>query len=431
MKIVSIKSKVYPYIPNWIKYNLPYMMKLLELYLFERLSVEKKNKLIERKVLKIVKEAYINTKFYKCFYDKNNVNPLAFNTIRDLDLLPILNKADIVNNSDEFVLNRFRINDLIIANTGGSTGNPLKLYRSKAEMAEEYAVLDFYLKKIAGKPVIYNVRKVLLRGNSASNTLIEKKGCNLLISSELMNNKNISDVISAINNFKPSYLHGYPSSILNLIYLAKDLKLDCDISFILTSSERIDFNSIKIIERFFSSKVIDVYGNSEHSAFAIRENGQYHFNRYYGFTETIDGKLISTKLIDSPMPLIRYDCGDTYQPCDVSSNIEVLKLKEIGGREIEYLVNRYGEKLPIVSIIYGQHLSFFQFVTDFSLVQNEPGKVDIEYLSNKSIPNEVENIDKELIIKKSNGSISINFKKVDTLRKTKAGKKLFLVSTCN
>lgn len=431
MKILNIKSNIYPYIPNWLKYNFPYIKKLLDLYRFERLSPDGKNKLIERKVLKVVKHAYVNTEFYKSFYDKNNINPLYFNSINDLDLLPVLSKMDIVNNSEGFILDSFKKSELVIANTGGSTGNPLKLYRSKSEMAEEYAFLDFYLKRIARKPVLYNVRKVLLRGNSGSNNLIEKKGCNLLISSELMNEENISEIISEINKFKPSYLHGYPSSILNLIYLAKELKLSVDISFILTSSEKIDINSIKLIKSFFCSKLIDIYGNSEHSVFAIREKDQYQFNPYYGFTETVDGKLISTKLIDSPMPLIRYDCGDTYQPGDVINNIESLKLKEIGGREIEYLVSCDGEKLPVVSIIYGQHLSFFQFVTDFSLVQKELGKVDIEYLSNNSIPNEIEIIDKELIKNKTNSSISINFKKVNTIRKTKAGKKLFLVSTCN
>ncbi|TQP50960.1 hypothetical protein FLL98_17085 [Vibrio cholerae] len=431
MKIANIKSSLYPYIPNWIKYNFPYIKKFIELYIFERLSLEKKNKLIERMVLKKVRDAYLNTSFYRAFYDKNNVNPLEFNSIHDLNLLPVLRKSDIAKNTEELILNKFKSRRLIIANTGGSSGNPLKLYRVKAEIAEEYAFLDFYLKKKARKPIFYNVRKVLLRGNSCSNVLIEKKGCNLLISSELMNNQNIGYVISEINSFRPFYLHGYPSSILNLIHIAKGLKLDCDISFILTSSEKIDLNSINIIESFFNSKLIDIYGNSEHSSFAIRGGEQYEFNRYYGFTEAIDGKLISTKLIDSPMPLIRYDCGDTYQLSDMVNNSESLKLKEIGGREIEYLVNCYGDKLPIVSVIYGQHLSFFQFVTDFSLVQNELGSVDIEYISYKSIPKNIETIDKDLIKNKTKGSLLINFKKVDYLRTTKAGKKLFLASTCN
>lgn len=419
-----LKSYIGPYIPNEFKYGRSYRNALFERQTFQSLDVKEKNEFIKLKTLRKVQEAFDKSEFYSRLYRQHNINPHDFKELSDLSYLPIINKKDILDNTDTLLLNDIMREDLITANTGGSTGNPLKLYRTKKEISEEYAFLDYYLKYEMG---IKGKRKVILRGNSNNADLLKKFGCNLILSSQLINDENIFHVVDEIQKFNPQLLHAYPSSILKLTELINKFDLELNIPNILTSSEKITKNQLDILKVTYNANVMDLYGNSEHSVLAINTNGSYAFDLTYGYTEFVEGKIISTKLLSSPMPLIRYDCGDTYSNTSVECNDVFNKILEsIGGREIEYVYDKNNNKLPIVSIILGQHYSFFDSIVDYSLVQNRPGELIIEYIGSKGLSS----LDIDSAIRKMNTitkcSLSLKFNKVEKIRLLNNGKKAFL-----
>ncbi|ELD3371664.1 hypothetical protein RKK48_002897 [Vibrio cholerae] len=397
---------------------------MIERQLFNSLDINRKKEFIKEKTLRKVQEAYDHSEFYRCLYRSHKVNPHRFKELSDLSYLPIINKRDILDNTNKLLLEYIDRDHLISANTGGSTGNPLKLYRTKEEMAEEYAYLDYYLKYDMN---IKFKRKIILRGNSSNDDLFRRFGCNLILSSQLINRDNILSVAEEIKKFNPQLLHAYPSSILKMTELINRFNLHLNIPNILTSSEMITKKQLDILRATYCANVIDLYGNSEHSVLAINTGDAYNFDLTYGYTEFIEGKIISTKLLSSPMPLIRYDCGDTYSKTSILCNDLTNKvLESIGGREIEYVYDKNNNKLPVVSIILGQHYSFFDSVIDYSLVQNMPGELIIEYVSNKAI----NNFDIDSAIRKMNiitkSSLSLKFKKVEKIRLSNNGKKEFV-----
>lgn len=420
----GLRSHVGPYISNRLKYGRSYRNALVERQIFQSLDVKGKNEFIKQKTLRKVQEAFDKSDFYSKLYKSHNINPYNFKELSDLSYLPIINKKDILGNADAILLNDIRREDLITANTGGSTGNPLKLYRTKKEISEEYAYLDYYLKYDMG---IKGKKKLILRGNSNNDNLLKRFGCNLILSSQLINDNNIFEVVDEIKKFNPNLLHAYPSSILKLTELVNRFDLDLNIPNILTSSEMITKKQLDILKITYRSNVMDLYGNSEHSVLAININGEYVFDLTYGYTEFVEGKIISTKLLSSPMPLIRYDCGDTYSNISVERNDMSNKILEsIGGREVEYVYDKNKNKLPVVSIILGQHYSFFDSVVDYSLVQNQPGELIIEYISNERLST----LEIDSAVRKMNTitkfSLSLKFNKVEKIRLLDNGKKAFI-----
>ncbi|ELS3450257.1 hypothetical protein ACHELS_001474 [Vibrio vulnificus] len=422
--MLAIKSHIGPYISNGIKFGYSYRRAIAERKAFELLSEQNKNEYIKGKVLNKVREAFDKSVFYNELYRFHNVDPHKFKEISDLSYLPIISKKDFLEKTDQLLLSDSDKSKLITANTGGSTGNPLKLYRSNKEVAEEYAYLDFYLKNVMK---INGRKKIIIRGNCDKSNVLKRFGCNLILSSQLINEGNIEYVVSAIKSFSPDLVHAYPSSILKLTDLISRKNLDVNIPNILTSSEKISKQQLDLLKFKYNANFIDLYGNSEHSVLAINTSGDYVFDLTYGYTEFVEGKIISTKLLSSPMPLIRYDCGDTYLNESVKSNeLSNKALDSIGGRNVEYVYDNKNNQLPVVSIILGQHYDFFNSVTDYSLVQNKPGELMIEYISNSALSSSDINsaIDKMNTI--TNFALKLKFKKVDKIRLLNNGKKAFI-----
>ncbi|MEZ8233050.1 hypothetical protein AB6C62_06130 [Vibrio splendidus] len=428
MSLANIKSHIGPYTPNWIKYGLNYYKAIREIYNFHALSGIEKNIYIKNKTLNSICQAYDKTSFYHDLYKSYNINPHKFKTLNDLSYLPIISKSDIINNVDELLINTVSKDDVICANTGGSTGNPLQLYRSQYEMVQELAYLDFHLSKLYCNYSWLNKKKLILRGNTYKGDVVARLGCNLIISSQLLNSENIYSVVEKIKDFSPLLIHAYPSSLMKLLDLLQVTNQAITIPYLLTSSEVITQQQLNLAKNALNTQYLDLYGNSEHSALAINIKGQYEFDMSYGYTEFVKGKLISTKLLDTPMPLIRYDCGDTYLVENILTDSTSDKsLTSIGGRVAEYVYDSLKNKLPVVSLIYGQHYQFFDAVTDFSLVQDKPGVLTIEYVAVKPLnQSEVFNAE-EIINKITNNRLNLSFKKVDSIRVNRNGKRAFLV----
>ena len=428
---MSIKSSIFPYIPNYLKFGTDYISCLKKIKQFELFSVQRKEELVTRKVLEIVHNAYNNVEFYHELYNEFDINIRNIQDLSDINKLPIVNKEIIKSKKLSLIYNNISSKELIPANTGGSTGEPLKLYRSKKENAQEYAYLDYYIGKALGRFNLFNCRKVIIRGETPENKLVKRYGCNLVVSSNLLSEDNINEVVRIVESFKPTLIHAYPSSLLKYI----NLSVCCTcvdraaVELVLTSSECITSSQLNLISDFFRCHTLDLYGNSERSSLAININNQsYDFDMSYGYTELSKGGLIlSTKLLDSPMPLIRYDCGDQYVKDDIRSfSIMSLQLAKIGGRSSEMLVGSDGNKIPVVSIIFGVHYGFFDCINDFSIVQTENGIINIEYVAREPILPSI--IDKDIysMREESNGMLTCKFKRVEHIRCKLNGKKDFL-----
>ena len=136
---------------------------------------------------------------------------------------------------------------------------------------------------------------------------------------------NFSRFFKALKDFKPKYIHAYPSSaIIFGKFLSKhNLKLE-SVKGVLCGSEQIYSGQRKIIEDAFNAKIYSWYGHSEGATIAgeCEINYDYHLAFEYGYTELIDkngniisepnkrGEIVGTSFEMKGFPIIRYRTGD-------------------------------------------------------------------------------------------------------------------------
>lgn len=118
-------------LPNFIKYNIRYISKLLFLLYSENYSDKDILQYQQRK------KAITYKRFQKLRGKKNTLD-LTFNT------LPITTKEDYITHFSYYSKSKLLAYK---TNTGGTTGTPLIMYKSRQDLAYEAAFLDYYLQK--------------------------------------------------------------------------------------------------------------------------------------------------------------------------------------------------------------------------------------------------------------------------------------------
>lgn len=94
----------------------------------------------------IVRTAYEASPFYREYYDSHGFHPDLLHTPNDWSLVPSITKDHIRMHVKQMVLNNLQASSLPITTTGGSTGEPLKLYKSPSVYVQilGWRALSFY-----------------------------------------------------------------------------------------------------------------------------------------------------------------------------------------------------------------------------------------------------------------------------------------------
>lgn len=108
---------------NWDNY--------LELIAHENWSQDELKAYNFKRRVEILKFAYENTEFYRKLYDAAGINPENVKTEEDWNKVPIVTKQMIAEYSSEFEVKDAIDKYGFVANTGGSTGKPLRVFRDK------------------------------------------------------------------------------------------------------------------------------------------------------------------------------------------------------------------------------------------------------------------------------------------------------------
>lgn len=108
---------------NWNNY--------LELIQHETWTKEELQSYNFKRRVEILKFAYENTEFYRKLYDEAGIKPEAIKTEDDWNKVPIVTKQMIADHSEEFEVKGAIEKFGFVANTGGSTGKPLRVFRDK------------------------------------------------------------------------------------------------------------------------------------------------------------------------------------------------------------------------------------------------------------------------------------------------------------
>ena len=419
---MKLKRKILSYLSNKILYGKKYSSFLSDLIKKDNFSDNEKKEWQLKKLNEILEYSKENVPYYTQIFKENKII-LPLKKLEEISKIPILTK-EIIRDNYKDLISQKKMNSYTV-NTGGSTGNPLKLLKSKENYIKEQAFLDYYMKKLGLKS--FKCKKAIIRGEYPKNGISEKIGNNLILSSYLISEKTIKDYILKLEKFNPEMIHVYPSSIYMISKLIEDNNLSITLpklKVIVSSSEIFYLEQKKLVSKVFKCKIFDLYGNTENTVHAVNlfPKINYSFNDFYSYIEIIDDEIISTAFNELAMPLIRYKTNDEIEYLDKNKDEFIIK-----GRSQDYIYGKNGEKYPVVGIIFWQHFSSFKDIDNFQIRQEKMGEIEFLIQSKKKLTKEKEKEICEVLEECASNNLKVNIAYTEILEKTVRGKHRFLI----
>lgn len=263
-----------------------------------------------------------------------------------------------------------RIDDLIIEETTGTSGQPFRVVKTMAERCKMGKILWEYRKKIDPQVNINNFYLF----NHTSIGKVNPNAYNYEIN-------HILEIYNDVLEKKASWIHTSVVPLMKHIEILKtsNTKFEFpDIKYIELTGNFVTEEEVAVIENFFQAKVISFYGCIEAWAIAYPNyDDNLHICKDNVLVEIINdegkiiesfdevGHIVITTLCNRVMPLIRYDTGDIGKYVNFSGDSEskdIIELQE--GREINYIKGLKEKKLGTKQ--FGNILTYVRKEKDLS-----------------------------------------------------------------
>ena len=419
------------YLKESIKYLLrsypviyPYVKEVERMYNMSHDELQGRN---EREFLKIFRKAYTKSSFYHKLYTEAGIKLEDIKCLGDISKLPVVTKDMILHQSDALLTtSKWK---LLKNRTSGTTGTPLTVFEDWKSIWKEQAYFYCYRKRCG---YIYGQPLVSLRGNlGKKDTMMYVHISNTLyLSSYNINEQTVGAYYKGIEKRSPQAIEGYPSSLYNLALLLKDKGLYCNIPVCFTSSENLlDFQR-QLIEERFQTKIFDHYGTTERTiriSESIKHDG-YFEDPGYSINEYLKDRVVSTSLINSVFPLIRYQSSDVVILKENTKD-ERVSIDRIQGRSGNCIKGKdgsiYNNAALTFILTYSHNIRYAQFI------QKKNGKVLLNIVPEAVFSSQ--NLDElkqmiDLKIGLSNLELEINLIKEQDLIYTTRNKYSYIIS---
>ncbi len=279
---------------------------------------------------------------------------------------PILSKEAVRENPMAFVADDCDTKRMYREHTSGTSGKPLDLWLSREALRFWYALFEARARRwhgvtrkepwaiLGGQPVIPADAKKppFWIWNAPMNQLY--------LSTNHISRQNIPVYMAALEQYEITHLITFSSSAARIALDAMQLGLRAKgIKVVLSNAEPLHPWQRDVFQQGFGCETRETYGMAENIAAATEcAEGNLHLWPEAGWTEILrddqdlpgpqneTGRLISTSLINTDMPLIRYAVGDRIKPATNRSQCRCGRslplIGGIEGRTSDMLVTRDG-----------------------------------------------------------------------------------------
>lgn len=393
---------------------------------------------MEQKLQKVLGHAAKSVPYYRKWF----AGRMPHDGVLRIEDFPIVSKTDIRGHEEEFVAEDYPKTDLSWTRTSGSTGEPFRFAHGKEQFVGSYAALWRGLARFGIRP---GDRRVLVKGVDevpcvSARTKLKRliygwiNRCIVVDAHFLARSEaNIAAELKRIVSYKPTYFHGYVSSIFLLAQYAEQHGIDLaalKVKVVVTESEKCHDFQRELIERVFKAPVVENYGCVEFGMIAQpAQDGVPCINEDHVYVETTaDGEAVITNLDEYGFPLIRFKNGDRMTLGPVHATLPYRTIQSIEGRIAETIHLPQGGSLQGYIVMYPiskhmQHLKQYQVY-----------QPDIGHLIVRVVPTATDfpaNIQSQILteMREIVGlQMQVTVEKVETIPLTKRGKRAFVVS---
>jgi len=355
MSIYGIKE----YIKNHGKYYDLHYKELKGILNFDESALKD---LQEKKLKKLLTENLIYSPYYRKNFLALGITENSIeneNVLELLQTLPFLTKEILREQITEIVsVNPIR-KKYCTTKTSGTTGTPMTIEFDSESRQSTFAEWRRYYDWLGLPNKFRSVRfsgRIIVSPETSEPPFWAYNMINnqLFMSTYHLLEVNIKSYLKKLNDFKPVFMDGYPSSfyIMAQYIQANNIKLNFKLMAISTTAETLLEHHRKTIEDAFKCKVYNQYASSEGAPWIVEcKVGHYHLwtdtgvFEFFNQKDNNDGTIISEMVVTSfrnlKTPLIRYKIGDfvrSYKEekkCSCGSNYPIIH--SVIGREDDML----------------------------------------------------------------------------------------------
>lgn len=384
--------------------------------------------------------------YYRLMFEQLGLSSEDIRTVEDLQIFPLLDKEKVQANARHLIAEPFKNkrSQIVNVHTSGTTGKSLHLIISKEAFQRDYAFRDLHL-SWAG--IFPRMKMAFFAGHPVTPPdrlsppfwAVDKWNNAIYYSSQHITQKTLPIYISSLKRFMPDLVRGYPSSVhLVALGILDHGEKDIRPKAVFTNSETLLDYQRSIIEKAFSCKVYNWYGNAEQVANIVEcEEGNLHVKSEYSFIEFLrpdgssvvqgeDGEMVCTGFGNYAMPLIRYRVGDiggpTDRKCPCSRGGPVVE--KIVGRVEDLVVTPDGRHVGRLDHLFKDMLS----IREAQLIQYTVDVLKIRIVKRPEFGLADMHLLKEEARFRLGTSIRLEFEFVDTLERDPSGKSRFVIS---
>lgn len=397
----------------------------------------------QRRLRGLIKHAYENCPYYSKRFAELGLQPDDIQTVDDLVKLPILTREDVRANFEALIAKNVPKEKMFLSSTGGSTGEPLRFYKSRGEPwtgAAAYRAYKWYGYKMGDKVAyLWGAHSDLSAqqklGNKIKNHLLRS----IYLDAFNLSEKQMGDFAQRLIKFEPKAIIAYASAAyLFARYLkAKGIE-NIRPKVVITQAEKLFDHQRQLIEQVFSCEVFDFYGSREIGAMASEcpQHAGYHISAENIVLELVKdgkhvspgevGKILVTDLTNYAMPFIRYENGDLGVPSDVkcSCGVNLPLMHSIEGRATDILVI---DGKPIVTLSIVHNFKDFH-VNQYQVIQNQDNKISVKIVKGDKYSDEHTELILEMMHKYLGDNVKVNLVFVDSIPIPESGKHRFIIS---
>lgn len=336
------------------------------------LPPEELRRLQEQQLRALVTYAYENVPYYRRLFEDRGIDLDGIKSIQDLGKLPVLTRQIIRDNSSSLVAQNYK-GRVKSHSTGGTTGEPLKLYKPKDEgwsWGAYYRGLSWYGFEPGDKQA--RIWGGLSHGSLAHRMM--SKAASFLeretsLSAFDLSERKMSQFANKLKGFQPTIIIGYSSGLYIFAeYLRHRGIQDIKPKAVITSAEKLFEHQRQSIRETFGCDVFEWYGCGEvlSIAYECPEHQGLHISTEKVILEVIRedgsacksgerGRIVVTDLWNYAMPFIRYENGDvgtlSDEDCSCGRSLPLLKCVEGRITDIISMKDRY-ISAPVLTTIF-------------------------------------------------------------------------------
>ena len=414
---------------------------------YERMSLQENQRAQWERLVSLLRYANANTSFYRDRFRISAFDPTSSFTPSDFARVPVLTREDLKSQVRAMCSRAYKLENLTISATGGTTDTPVKFYRDLDSLRDKTA-LQIQLNTWAGMypgDKIFNVwgaRSDFAQDPSWRWRLYDRGLMrNYWAPTSLLNAEIAEQYRQSLNYFKPRIIYAYPTPLAVFCeYMRKSRKWLHRPEAAICTAEAVLDDQRSIIEETLQCKVFEHYGSREFGMIAAEceAHSGLHVVSPAAYLEYIPiadcthpeiREVLVTDLLNYGMPLIRYRVNDCVilgdGPCRCGRGYP--RIKKIIGRTGDIFILPDGSKVPGVALT-NRVLQVCPELKKVQVVQETLDRFTIRYVPGDGFELHGYKVLRENLNKFFPQHVHWEFEQVNDIEREKSGKTRFCIS---